>query len=79
MKDAECEELIRYQEEFREEYVHVCNQRDEYLENSQHLQRRLDDLDLEHRSTRQAGFEYKEKLRKVLDIVEGPHCHEVVA
>lgn len=29
VKETECGELIRYQEEFREEYVKVCQQRDE--------------------------------------------------
>jgi hypothetical protein len=29
VKETECGELLRYQEEFREEYVKVCQQRDE--------------------------------------------------
>ena len=34
-KDLECEELVKYQEEFRDEYVKVCGERDEFERKNQ--------------------------------------------
>jgi len=31
LKEEECESLIRYQEEFREEYIKVCRERDDFM------------------------------------------------
>lgn len=30
LKEEECEALIKYQEEFREEYIKVCHERDDF-------------------------------------------------
>ena len=77
-KQRECENLIEYQEEFRLEYVGVCQQRDDFQRRYESAHGQVDYLNDELRDRNKENYDFKEKIRKMLEIVDGPHCHEVI-
>ena len=72
------EELLRYQEEFRQEYLRTCQEKDALFQDNHLLTSKVDYLDQDLQTRRKLDHEYKEKLRVSLDIVEGPHQYDVV-
>ena len=67
-KEADCEELIRYQDEFRLEYIKTCNERDDALRDLDGLQGRLGCQEADLAAQKKANFDFKDKLRELLDI-----------
>ena len=77
-KQRECENLIDYQEEFRLEYIGVCKDRDDYQRRFELANGQVDYLNGELRDRNKEAYDFKEKMRTMLEIVEGPHCHDVI-
>lgn len=78
VKESEIQELLRYQEEFRQEYIKVCSERDGLGIENREIVSRMSYVEKELESRRKLDFDYKEKLRLTLKIEEGPHAYEVV-
>ena len=77
-KETECEHLIKYQDEFRQEYVSVCAERDSFYRRNQELdaanERMRDDIS----RLSKEGLDFKQTLQHILQIEDGPHCHQVI-
>ena len=79
VKTNECEELIRYQEEFRLEYIRVFNERDDLYRNNQGLDNKSRSLETELSSEKGKIYGYKENLRQILGIQDhGARTHDII-
>jgi hypothetical protein len=72
------EELLRYQEEFRLEYLRTCDQKEKLFHDNHAFCAKLESLERELVHRRKVDTEYKEKIRNTLSISEGPHMYDIV-
>lgn len=77
-KGTECKDLLQYQEEFREEYIRVCAHRDDLQRSTETYALANESLHREVDTLAKSTMDLKESLRKILEIREGPHSHEVL-
>ncbi len=79
VKTNECEELIRYQEEFRLEFIRVFNERDDLYRNNQALDSKSRSLETELSNEKDKIYGYKENLRQILGIQDhGARTHDII-
>lgn len=77
-KEAERCRLIRYQEEFRDEYIQVCAQREDLLRRNESFVQTNDRLIKDLERVSKSEHELREDLKRVLEIQDGPHCYQVI-
>ena len=75
-KEQECDHLIKYQEEFRQEYIKVCAERDELHGRHSDVTLINDRMKDEMSRLSKETYDFKENLKVILLIQESPQSNQ---